>query len=123
MKLLRTGLVVLSIAGSLLIANGCKKGSDAPVSTTCATDSDCVYHCLNRGACCPHYCGCNIVKHRDEAAAIEKYNQENCTDKQRKECPTVGGCAPESEKPTVIARCKAGACVAEPKPKSDAAPN
>lgn len=104
--------VSLGIVAVLVMLASCKKTESAePVLTKCTADADCTYAEKDRGDCCVNPCGGQgRAVHRDEAAAIQRYNADYCTEARKKECPVAGACekTPEAKKPP---RCASGACV------------
>ncbi|MFO0739410.1 MAG: hypothetical protein U0270_26165 [Labilithrix sp.] len=107
-RALSLGFVVL-----VVMLASCKKTQSAePVLTKCASDADCVYTMKGRGDCCVNPCGGTPTPvHKDEAAAIVRYNEDYCTTARREACPQAGACGRPPEGPKSPPKCASGACV------------
>jgi hypothetical protein len=105
----------------LLAIVGCQKREQAaaePAAAICASDADCVFSCAAKDECCDRPV-CDLVLHKQAAAAVIRHNNDRCTDDQRAKCPAVEARAEPGY--VLAARCTAGTCVAEKLPKTSAA--
>ena len=92
----------------MVVACGSKATTPSPA--TCSVDGDCVIQCESKGDCC-HNPYCESAQLASIARDATDYNQDHCTKADYDKCPRVGSRDGPDDK--VVARCKAGACVAE----------